>query len=102
MSSIIRAARRQCAGLLATSFLVPFLSLDISTAHAQQAALRDELPAIEVNPPKPVDRNRVEPSSDWASRLGRVTPAPAPQPAPVAQPSSAPAATTAAPNILAG
>ena len=102
MSSIIPAAARRY--LLATSFLVPLLSPGFSAARAQQAVSRDELPAIEVNPPNPADRNRVEPSPDWASRLGRVTRAPAPQPAPLAQPSggSAPAATTAAPNILAG
>lgn len=104
MSSISTAAARRRACLLATSVLVPIISLDISTAHGQQPVSRDELPAIEVNPPQAVDRNRVEPSPDWASRLGRVTRTPAPQPAPVAQPSggSAPAATTAAPNILAG
>ncbi|HEU0082457.1 MAG TPA: TonB-dependent receptor plug domain-containing protein, partial [Bradyrhizobium sp.] len=81
--------------------------MGISNAHAQQSASTDQLPAIEVNPPKPGDRNRVEPSSEWASRLGRVTRAPAPQQPPVAQPSGAPtpAATPAAPtvpNILAG
>ncbi len=102
MSSIIRAGQRQCASLLATSLLVLFLAPGFSAAHAQQTASQDELPAIEVNPSKPADRNRVEPSPDWASRLGRVTRAPAPQPAPVAQPSSAPAATTIVPNILAG
>src|SRR5436305_9620941 len=105
MSSIIPAAARQRRYLLATSFLVPFFPLAISTADAQQTASRDELPAIEVNPPKPADRNRVEPSPEWASRLGRVTRAPAPQTTPAAQPSSGPApaaATSATPNILAG
>src|SRR4051812_39354294 len=103
MSSIIPAAARRRRYLLVTSFLVPLLASGIS-ARAQQSVSREELPAIEVNPPKPADRNRVEPSPDWASRLGRVTRAPAPQLAPVAEPSggSAPAATTAAPNILAG
>src|SRR5437868_12158550 len=100
MSCIIPAAARRRSHLLATSFLVPFLSLNTSAAYAQQTASRDELPAIEVNPPKPADRNRVEPSPDWASRLGRVTRAPAPQAAPVAQPSAgpAPAPVMAAPN----
>src|SRR5437870_12956194 len=103
MSSIIPAATRRRRYLLVTSFLVPLLASGIS-ARAQQSVSRDELPAIEVNPPKPLDRNRVEPSPDWASRLGRVTRTPAPQPPPVAQPSGAPAlaATPAAPNILAG
>jgi iron complex outermembrane recepter protein len=104
MSSISTAAQRRRRYLLATSFLVPMLLPGISAARAQQPVSRDELPAIEVNPPKPVDRNRVEPSPDWATRLGRVTRAPAPQPAPAAQPSSAPApaVTPAVPNILAG
>jgi iron complex outermembrane recepter protein len=104
MSSIIPAATRRRTCLLASSFLVPIFSLGISAAHAQQSASPDELPAIEVNPPKPVDRNRTEPSPDWASRLGRITRAPTQQTTPVAQPSGgpAPAATTAVPNILAG
>lgn len=104
MSSIIPAAARRRSYLLATSVLVPLVCLSATTTQAQPTASQDELPAIEVNPPKPVDRNRVEPSPDWASRLGRVTRAPLPQPAPGAQPSggSAPAATTTGPNILAG
>lgn len=104
MSSIIPAARRRRACLLASSFLVPIVSLSISAANAQQTASGEPLPAIEVNPPKPVDRNRTEPSPEWASRLGRVTRAPTQQTTPVAQPSGgpAPAATTAAPSILAG
>src|SRR3954468_13959295 len=107
MSSIITAAPRRRTCLLASSFLVPIISLSISTANAQQTVSAEPLPAIEVNPPKPVDRNRVEPSSEWASRIGRVTRAPAPQSTPGGQPSGAPtpAATPAAPtppNILAG
>jgi iron complex outermembrane receptor protein len=104
MSYIIPAATRRRTFLLASSFLIPVVSVGISTAHAQQSASPDQLPAIEVNPPKPVDRNRVEPSPEWASRLGRITRAPTQQATPVAQPSGgpAPAATTAVPNILAG
>ena len=103
MSSIINAAKRRRICLLASSFLVPIVSLSISAARAQQSAAPDQLPAIEVNPPKPVDRNRIEPSPEWASRLGRVNRSPAQQPTPVAQPSGGPApATTAAPSILAG
>ncbi len=103
MSAIIPFARRR-RRLLASSFLVPIVSLSMSAAQAQQSAAPDQLPAIEVNPPKPVDRNRTEPSSEWASRLGRVTRAPTPQTTPVAPPSSGPAsvATPAAPSILAG
>jgi iron complex outermembrane receptor protein len=105
MSSIINAAKRRRTCLLASSFLVPILSLGISAASAQQSASPDLLPAIEVNPPKPVDRNRNEPSPEWASRLGRVAPAPTRQPTPVAQPSATPAATptaTSVPAILTG
>jgi iron complex outermembrane receptor protein len=104
MSCTFIAVKRRRACLLASSFLVPLFSLGISAAHAQQSAPSDQLPAIEVNPPKPADRNRVEPSSEWASRIGRVTPTRTQQPAPAAEPSTgpAPATTTAAPNILAG
>src|SRR5947209_5208 len=101
MSSISTAAARRRRYLLATSFLIA-VCLSFSTAHAQQTASADELPAIEVSPP--ANRSRVEPSSEWASRLGRLTRTPAPQPAPVPQPSSgpAPAVANAAPDILAG
>jgi iron complex outermembrane receptor protein len=104
MSSVITAAKRRRTCLLASSFLVPIACLSVSTASAQQPASYEPLPPIEVNPPKPVDRNRVEPSSEWASRIGRVTRAQTQQPTPAAQPSGAPApvATTATPNILAG
>src|SRR3954453_19009245 len=104
MSSIITAAPRRRTCLLASSFLVPIVSFSISAANAQQTVSAEPLPAIEVNPPKPVDRNRVEPSSEWASRIGRMTRAPTPQTVPAAQPSSGPApvATTTTPNILAG
>ncbi len=104
MSSIIPAAKRRRTCLLASSFLIPIVSLSVSAAHAQQSASPDQLPAIEVNPPKPVDRNRVEPSPEWASRLGRITRTQTQQTTPVAQPSGGPAsvATTAVPNILAG
>jgi iron complex outermembrane receptor protein len=104
MSSISTAAKRRRIYLLASSFLVPIVCLSVPAAHAQQTGSPDQLPAIEVNPPKPVDRNRVEPSPEWASRIGRVTRTQTQQPTPAAQPSGgpAPAATTAAPNILAG
>src|SRR3954447_18780190 len=104
MSSIITAAKRRRSYLLASSFLVPIICLSIPAAHAQQTALPDQLPAIEVNPPKPVGRHRVEPSSEWASRTARVTRTPTRQATPAAQPSGGPApvAAMATPNILAG
>jgi iron complex outermembrane receptor protein len=106
MSSIIHAAKRRRTCLLASSFLLSIVSLGISAASAQQTASPETLPEIEVNPPKPVKRDRTEPSSEWASRLGRVTPAPKQQVvAPVAQPSATSAATPpamSAPAILTG
>src|SRR5947199_6199639 len=107
MSCIISAALRQRTRLLASSFLVWTGAVGIPVAHAQLSASADQLPAIEVNPPKPVERNRVEPSPEWASRLGRITRTQTRQPAPVAQPSGSPApaaapAVPAAPDILAG
>src|SRR3954452_19768207 len=107
MSCIIPAARRRRACLLATSILIPVICQSVSAARAQQTASAEKLPAVEVNAPKPVNRNRVEPSPEWASRLGRITRTPTQQPAPVAQPSGRPApvaapAVPAAPNILAG
>jgi iron complex outermembrane recepter protein len=103
MSSVITAAKRRRTCLLASSFLVSSLAFTVSAAYAQQSS---ELPPIEVNPPKTVDRSRIEPSPEWASRLGRVTPTSTQQvAAPVAQPSATPAATptvTPAPAILTG
>jgi iron complex outermembrane receptor protein len=103
MSSIIQAAKRRRTCLLASSFLVSGLAFTVSAAYAQQSS---ELPPIEVNPPKTTDRNRVEPSPEWASRLGRVTPRSTQQvTAPVAQPSAMSAATptaTSVPAILTG
>ncbi|HYW63961.1 MAG TPA: TonB-dependent receptor [Bradyrhizobium sp.] len=100
MSSIVTAAPRHRRYLFASSLLIP-LALSSVPAHAQQAAATDQLPAIQINAPKPVERNRTEPSPEWASRLGRVTRIPAPQPAPVAQPSP-PAAQPSAPVTTAG
>src|SRR5947199_8120488 len=104
MSCIISAALRQRTRLLASSFLVWTGAVGIPVAHAQLSASADQLPAVEVNPPKPVDRNRIEPSPEWASRLGRITRTPTHQTAPAPQPSGgpAPAAIPAAPGILAG
>ena len=61
MSSIITAARRRRRFLLASSFLVPIISLGISGAQAQQTASADQLPPIEVNPPDDQNRTRAKP-----------------------------------------
>jgi iron complex outermembrane recepter protein len=100
MSSVIPAAQRRRTCLFVSSFLVPIVSLGISAASAQQPASPATLPEIEVNPPKPVRRDRTEPSPEWASRLGRVTPASRQQvAAPVARPSATPAPTPPAPSV---
>jgi iron complex outermembrane receptor protein len=99
MPFLITAASRRRLYLLASTFLVP-LALSSVPARAQQSAPADELPAIEISPPRPVDRNRTEPSPEWASRLGRVTRAPPQQAAPAAQPSP-PAAQPSAPAPIA-
>jgi vitamin B12 transporter len=89
MSSIIPAAKRRRSCLLASSFLVPILSLSISAAHAQQSASPDLLPAIEVNPPPEQKRTRVEPSTERTPASRRAVPAPTQQTATEAQPSPA-------------
>lgn len=106
MSCLSPAAKRRRSCLLVSSFLVPIVSLGISAASAQQTASPATLPEIEVNPPKPVKRDRTEPSPEWASRLGRVTSASRQQAAAaVARPSTTPAPTppaTSVPAILTG
>jgi vitamin B12 transporter len=77
MSSIIRTTRRHCACLLASTFLVPTLSLGISAASAQQSASPDLLPAIEVSPPPKSDGTQAPEPQVSTSR--RVAPAPAQQ-----------------------
>jgi vitamin B12 transporter len=82
MSFIIVAARqrRTClvaSSFLASSFLVPILSLSISAANAQQSASPDLLPPIEVSPPKNADGTA--PAADRTPTSRRVAPAPAQQ-----------------------
>jgi iron complex outermembrane receptor protein len=77
MSSIIAAARRRHF-LLASSFIVPLLSLGSSGAHAQQTAATEQLPPIEVSPPGDQNRTRAKPTSDEGSGTRRVAPNPTP------------------------
>src|SRR5882757_4491973 len=86
MSSIITAARRRRSYLLASSFLVPIVSLGISAANAQQSASPDLLPAIEVRPPPEPRRTRVEPTTERAPVSRRAVPAPTQQPSSEAKP----------------
>ena len=96
MSSTLKAAQRRRTCLLASSFLVPVLSLGISAAKAQQIS-SDQLPPIEVSPPGDQNRTRAKPVNDegWGSR--RVGPSvsqttsPGGAPANVSSPGTAPA-----------
>ena len=72
MSSIIKAAQRHRIFLYATSFFMPVLALDIS-AKAQQAS-PDQLPPIEVSPPRDANQTRAKPLSDDGSDSRRATP----------------------------
>ena len=76
MSSTITAARR-CHLWLASSFLVPIVSLGISGAHAQTPP-SDQLPPIEVSPPGDQNRTRAKPTYDEGSGTRRVVPNPTP------------------------
>jgi iron complex outermembrane receptor protein len=75
MSSSI--ATRQRRFWLASSFLVPILSLGMSGAQAQQAP-SEQLPPIEVTSPTDPNRTRAKPTYDEASTSRRVVPAAAP------------------------
>src|SRR6266545_2999675 len=85
MSSTITAASWRHL-LLASSFLVPLLSLANSGAHAQQTAAAEQLPPIEVSAPTDQNRTRAKPTYDEGSGTRRVapnaTPSNVPNPAP--------------------
>jgi iron complex outermembrane receptor protein len=73
MSSIIRAAPRRRRLLLASSFLAAVLSLGIPATKAQQAS-PDQLPPIEVSPPRDANQTRARPLADDGSDSRRVAP----------------------------
>jgi iron complex outermembrane recepter protein len=73
MSSNIKAAARRRTYWLASSFLVPVLSLGFSAAKAQQAPA-EQLPPIEVSPPGDHNRTRAKPMSDEGLGSRRVAP----------------------------
>jgi len=77
MSSAITAATRHRRIGLASSFLVPIVSLGVSVAHAQQTA-SEQLPPIEVTSPTDPNRTRARPTYDAGSTSRRVVPAAAP------------------------
>jgi vitamin B12 transporter len=76
MSSTIKAAARRRTYWLASSFLVPALSVGISAAKAQQSASPNVLPTIEVEAPSDKSRTRPEPSPDRLTTSRRVVPTP--------------------------
>src|SRR4051794_41794223 len=70
-------ATRQRRFWLTSSFLVPFVSLGISGAQAQQTS-SEQLPPIEVTSPTDPNRTRAKPTYDEASTSRRVVPAAVP------------------------
>ncbi len=88
MSSLSKAASRRRTYWLASTFLVPVLSLGISAAKAQQAP--DQLPPIEVSPPVDQTRTRAAPLADQDSGPRRAAPSTGASPAgsPNGQPTS--------------
>ncbi|MBR0817777.1 TonB-dependent receptor domain-containing protein [Bradyrhizobium liaoningense] len=74
MSRIVFAARRFCAGLVAS---VSLYSLDLSVAHAQQA-VAEQLPPVEVTKPDDQNRTRARATGDGNTTRRRATPSVAP------------------------
>jgi iron complex outermembrane recepter protein len=79
MSPHLAAQRR--SRLLASTFLIPVLLLDISAARAQQTTAENPLPPIEITSPGDENRTRAKPVPDRGSGVRRVAPR-------VAQPAS--------------
>src|SRR5258708_35841721 len=85
MSATIIAAQRRRTCLLASSFLAPVISLQISAASAQQSASSSQLPPIEVTSPGDENRTRAKPVTDEGTGTRRVV-----RPAPTNTTSAAP------------
>jgi vitamin B12 transporter len=94
MSSLTKAVTRHRRFWLASTFLVPVLSLGVSSARAQQSASPNLLPTIEVEAPADQTRTRSKPADEKPSVSRRVIPAAQRAPSD-AQPSGAPAKETA-------
>ena len=77
MSLHLTATGRRRRFWLASSFLMPIMSLSISEAQARQAQA-EPLPPIEVTSPTDPNRTRAKPTYDEASTSRRVVPAAAP------------------------
>jgi iron complex outermembrane receptor protein len=84
--SFLIPARRRRAFLLASTFLVPIVSLGVSTANAQQSASPDLLPPIEVVRPGDENRTRAKPAADTGSYSRRPVPNASQTGTPTAQP----------------
>jgi iron complex outermembrane receptor protein len=93
MSSSIQAVTRHRRYWLASTFLLPVLSLGMPAAKAQQAT-PDQLPPISVSPPVDETRTRAKPSSDDGYGQRRVA---QPTTSPAAKPNDQPTATEASP-----
>src|SRR5882672_1865097 len=74
MSSAIVAAQQGRSCLLASTFVVPMLSLGISTAEAQQSTSPNLLPTIEVQAPANQSTSRLEPTAERPSVSRRAVP----------------------------
>ena len=83
MSRTVSAARRLSAGLVASVSLYP---LDLSIAHAQQAAA-EQLPPVSVTSPDDQNRTRARATGEGDTTRRRAAPSVAPGGAPVAGPS---------------
>jgi iron complex outermembrane recepter protein len=93
MSSNTQAVTRHRRYWLASTFLLPVLSLGMPAARAQQAT-PDQLPPISISPPVDQTRTRAKPVSDDGSGSRRVA---QPTTSPTAKPNAQPAATEATP-----
>src|SRR6202171_1949828 len=95
MSSAIVAAQQRRSCLLAPTFVVPILSLGISTAEAQQSASPTPPPPIEISSPGDENRTRAKPLIDEGSGSRRVAPKVSPTSntnvAPTSSPNGSPA-----------
>jgi vitamin B12 transporter len=74
MSFVTQPAARRRALWLASTFLVPVLSLGISAANAQQSASPNLLPSIKVEAPPDRSRSQSEPAPDGRAAARRVVP----------------------------
>src|SRR4051794_5211616 len=97
MSSLIKAAPRRRTCLLASLVLVPVLPIAISTGDAQQTPT-DQLPPIEVNPPKDPNRTRARPAGNEGVGTRRAVPNVAQTSKPKVTPASEPSAGDATAN----